>query len=184
MEGYRITLKNEKLRQYSIISWVFIVFVIVAAIWVSINVKQTGLRIILYVLVPSFLVLYFQSRFVSAQAAKKVPLFRLPVLFLVVPWILLEIYWVAIAVLLFSLLQAIATRRLEVEVDKNRLLYPSYPRQQFIWNELNQVILKDGLLTIDLKNNKLIQQEIDESKQAIDQKEFNEFCTRQLITNR
>jgi hypothetical protein len=39
------------------------------------------------------------------------------------------------------------------------------------------VILKDGILTIDFRNDKLIQQEISES---INEPEFNEFCRDSL----
>ena len=41
-------------------------------------------------------------------------------------------------------------------------------------------MLKDGLLTIDSKDNKVIQQLIDEEKTKIDEKEFNDFCKDQL----
>lgn len=44
------------------------------------------------------------------------------------------------------------------------------------WNEFSNIILKDDLLTLDFKNNKLIQVSIDENEPAVDEKEFNEFC--------
>ncbi|MEO5892804.1 MAG: hypothetical protein ABIQ31_21320 [Ferruginibacter sp.] len=55
---------------------------------------------------------------------------------------------------------------------KKLLSSPAYQ-----WNEFSNIILKDNLLTIDFKNNKLIQVSIDESKMTIDEKEFNEFCS-------
>jgi hypothetical protein len=48
------------------------------------------------------------------------------------------------------------------------------------WDEVNNVILKDGLLTIDFKNNKLFQHIILNSEEDISEKEFNEFCRQQL----
>ena len=44
------------------------------------------------------------------------------------------------------------------------------------WKELNNVILKDGILTIDLKNNKVFQNEIMSPTSEMD---FNEFCDAQ-----
>ena len=44
------------------------------------------------------------------------------------------------------------------------------------WNEFSNIILKDGLLTLDFKNNKLIQVSIDENKTAVDENSFNDFC--------
>jgi hypothetical protein len=40
--------------------------------------------------------------------------------------------------------------------------------------------MKDGVLTIDFKNNKIIQQSIDEARSSVNEKEFNEFCQKQL----
>ena len=44
------------------------------------------------------------------------------------------------------------------------------------WNEFSNIILKDNLLTLDFKNNKLIQVNIDETKVNIDENAFNKFC--------
>jgi hypothetical protein len=41
-------------------------------------------------------------------------------------------------------------------------------------------MIKDGLLTIDFKNNRIIQQQIANISSGIDEKEFNDFCRQQL----
>lgn len=48
------------------------------------------------------------------------------------------------------------------------------------WKELSNVVLKDRILTLDYKNDHLLQQEIAEESYAIDEKEFNQFCIVQL----
>lgn len=52
-------------------------------------------------------------------------------------------------------------------------LFAGAPHQ---WNEFSNIILKDNLLTLDFKNNKLVQLSIDENKTVVDQDAFNEFC--------
>ena len=47
-------------------------------------------------------------------------------------------------------------------------------------NEINNIVLKDGLLTIDLKNNKLIQKEVNDEVLPSDEHDFNEFCRQRL----
>jgi hypothetical protein len=44
------------------------------------------------------------------------------------------------------------------------------------------MIIRDGLLTLDFKNNKLIQALVivQENESALDEKEFNDFCRAQL----
>jgi hypothetical protein len=44
------------------------------------------------------------------------------------------------------------------------------------WTEFSNVILKDDLLTLDFKTNKLIQLSIEDRQPAVDEKGFNEFC--------
>jgi len=95
-------------------------------------------------------------------------------------WIFIGNYWAfALCVLLLFLFSA-AQRRLAVQVDQKFVLYPSFPARRIEWSELNNIVLKDGLLTIDFKNNKLLQSEIIESSAGLNEQEFNEFCRKQL----
>jgi len=50
----------------------------------------------------------------------------------------------------------------------------------YLWEEMNNVIIKDGIITVDFKSNKLLQKEIQSGSTAQDQKDFNEFCANQL----
>jgi hypothetical protein len=50
----------------------------------------------------------------------------------------------------------------------------------FPWAEMDNVILKDNLLTIDFKSNKIIQVEIVEPARGVDETEFNLFCNELL----
>jgi hypothetical protein len=82
--------------------------------------------------------------------------------------------------LLFILLDFIAHKKLVVDVTDKRIVVPFVLQRTVDWDEVNNVILKDGLLTIDFKNNKLFQQLILNSDEDINEKEFNEFCHQQL----
>jgi hypothetical protein len=42
------------------------------------------------------------------------------------------------------------------------------------------MVIKDGLFTVDFKNNRLIQQAVDEGVSTVNEKVFNEFCSKQL----
>ncbi len=95
-------------------------------------------------------------------------------------YFMLGYYWPGILMILISVLYLIATRKLVVYISTKNILFPSIPKKKIDWKELNNIILKDNILTIDLKNNKLIQQLIDKNKTTISEQEFNDFCTRQL----
>ena len=45
------------------------------------------------------------------------------------------------------------------------------------WSEFNNIVLKDNLLTLDFKNNKLLQLTIIENDISVDENMFNTFCS-------
>lgn len=47
------------------------------------------------------------------------------------------------------------------------------------WDSFNNIILKDRLLTLDFKNNKVLQLELHDSVHA-DEQAFNNFCARKI----
>jgi hypothetical protein len=73
----------------------------------------------------------------------------------------------------------------EIGFTEEIIVFNSFPKKRYNWNELLNVVLKDNLLTVDFKNNKLVQKEINEEVSLQTEMEFNEFCRKQLgIGNR
>ena len=90
-------------------------------------------------------------------------------------------YWIpSVLNFVFAIFNMIALRKPIVSITRDHIIYPSFPKKTIQWNELSNMLLKEGLLTIDFKNNKLIQQNIAETSIIIDEKEFNDFCHQQL----
>lgn len=69
----------------------------------------------------------------------------------------------------------------EIAFDEDGVTVNSFPRKSYEWKELANVVLKDGILTVDFKNNKLIQKEIESEASKKDEEEFNTFCKSQLV---
>jgi hypothetical protein len=55
-------------------------------------------------------------------------------------------------------------------------------RRRYDWTDFNNVVLKDGLLTLDFKNNRLLQKEVleDDDEDDADEDEFNDYCQTRL----
>ena len=47
-----------------------------------------------------------------------------------------------------------------------------------LWVEFNNIILKDNLLSLDFKDNKLWQLNLKEDGEAVDENSFNNFCSK------
>lgn len=61
------------------------------------------------------------------------------------------------------------------------ILYPSFPLRKFYWKDVQGIIIKDDILTIDLKNNSLIQQKIESHHAAaLNIMAFNAFIETKL----
>ena len=52
----------------------------------------------------------------------------------------------------------------------------------YAWESFNNVILKDNLLTLDFKNNKVLQLELDSNVKP-DEKQFNDYCNKKINRN-
>jgi len=72
----------------------------------------------------------------------------------------------------------------EIGFNKTGITINTFLKKHYEWSFINNVILKDGLLTIDYKNNKIFQKELEEEIMPVLEKEFNEFCRLQLETSR
>ena len=72
-------------------------------------------------------------------------------------------------------------KKVRIEIDRNRItIHYVFYKKTHEWAALNNVILKDRILTIDFKNDHLLQSEIANESFDIDEKLFNRFCMEQL----
>ncbi|MFY7652822.1 MAG: hypothetical protein ACOVQE_08960 [Chitinophagaceae bacterium] len=88
--------------------------------------------------------------------------------------------WLSIIYLLLTILEKPVKVPLEVAFDAEGLVFNTFPKRSIDWKDIQNVVLKDGLLTIDLKNNKLLQRETAEATLPFEEAEFNRFCSEQL----
>jgi hypothetical protein len=96
----------------------------------------------------------------------------------VIVWGFLHYWWFAALILLLTFLYFVSKRRLAISVTGTVIEYPSFPKRIIQWSQLSNVVLKDGLLTIDFKSNRLIQVDI---VNEINEPVFNEFCKTRLL---
>ena len=86
--------------------------------------------------------------------------------------------------LLLAFLEYQAKYPLEIGFSNDLIVMNTLFKKKFQWSDFNNIILKDGLLTLDFKNNKLFQKEaLDDDEPDADEDEFNEYCREQLARN-
>ncbi len=92
--------------------------------------------------------------------------------------------WLVFVFAALALLEHQAKRALEIGFSSHEIVFNSLFKKRFQWSELSNVVLKDGLLTVDFRNNRLFQKEIDEGEQEASEEEFNQWCRQQLLLSR
>jgi hypothetical protein len=88
--------------------------------------------------------------------------------------------WLTLIYLVAALLEKQVKFPQEIAFGKEEIVFNSFPKKYYLWDELNNVIIKDGIITVDFKTNKLIQKEIQSGSTLQDEQDFNEFCQNRL----
>ena len=95
---------------------------------------------------------------------------------------LTSVHWIGAVFLVLAFLEYQTKRPLEIGFHDDYVVINSLIKRRFDWSDFNNVILRDGLLTLDFSNNRLIQKEVadDEDEDDADEEEFNAFCRARL----
>ena len=181
MEQFQITLKNEKIKQYERIALFILIINLALFLYIAISTDSKPVRISavsgLAFIFIALSIDYFLTTIKNNQGS---PYKMIAIYLISIAWWNIGYWWIGMLFILLGTLYLASKRPLLVSVVKEKIIYPSFPQRNINWTQLNNIILKDGLLTIDFKNNKFIQQSIEESKTVINELEFNDFCRQQL----
>ncbi len=94
-------------------------------------------------------------------------------------WIGLQNYLIAFFCVLLGILYHLSLQKLKFVFNSTVVQKLNFPKNYFTWDLFTNVMIKDKILTLDLKNNKLMQMEIDQ-EETINEVQFNEFARKQI----
>jgi hypothetical protein len=110
-----------------------------------------------------------------------IPYYRLGLLFASWGWFLLP---KALIIAGIFLIGALFERQVkfpyEIAFAPTGIIVNTFPKKFFPWKEIQNALIKDDVITIDFKNNKLIQKDINEPVSESVTLEFNNFCAEQI----
>lgn len=179
---YSFILKNEKTKNYRLISQLLVLFNLLGFVFLLINSEARIANNIILLFAILITAVYTFFTVMEWLSKKPLPDFWHRSIFglCALVWMKEGFWWLSITLLFFILLDVIAHKKLVVHVTDKTIVVPYILQKEVDWNEVSNVILKDALLTIDFKNNKLFQHIILNSDEDINEKEFNAFCRQQL----
>jgi len=176
---YELILKNEKTKYYKVIRDLVAVFNLIGFVYL---LKKTTdsfdkyFYFLFIVVTALYLILVLVEHFFKKIIADK--FHRFIFLWSAIGWARSAYWWISFILIVFLFLDILAQRKMILTIGENIIKFPSVPSREIEWSELTNLVLKDGLITIDFKNNKIIQQTVFNTE--ISEREFNDFCRLQL----
>ena len=96
-------------------------------------------------------------------------------------WLLQGKYILGIVHVILEIAGYAANRKSTVRFNSRGIYYPSFPPKIIRWKDVQNVLLKDGILTIDLINNKLYQLVAHDADSAEKiEADFNAFASEMM----
>jgi hypothetical protein len=95
--------------------------------------------------------------------------------------------WMGLLLIGLARIESEALKPLEIGFAEDHIRIGGWWPKRIPWSSLKNVVLKDGLLTIDYADNRLFQREtddLDDEEYDGTEDEFNVFCRRQLDSSR
>ena len=183
---YIIVLKKPNFKVIDWISQLMLLLAVASFLFVAfmcLSQKSTALPVSL-----SWLLLFFCSLIIGwwvfcfGQVQRGIiPYYRFALMFAAWGWFVVpDGKWVAIIYIIACFLEKPVKVPPEAAFDTEEISFNSFPRKIYLWKDVANVVLKDGLLTIDLKNNTLIQKQVNDEVLPEIEEEFNGFCQEQL----
>ena len=89
--------------------------------------------------------------------------------------------WLFLPFALLGLFERQAKHPLEVGFTDSEIAINTLIRRRYKWTDFNNVVLKDDLLTLDFKSNRLLQRETIDEEGDAEEDEFNVYCQERLL---
>lgn len=176
MEQFDITIKNEKEKTYHLIILFFVALHALFFVFLLFDKKLWNKGIIGLVIIAFYSVYLLIVNKTSDRGFYYGSGF-----FLLFGLGYLGFTWLCTLDLVLAVLSQIALQKIIFHFKKESIQQKNFPYKKFNWDQFTNVILKDNILTLDFKNNKLFQKEIERAHS--NEEKFNFFASQQLIKN-
>jgi hypothetical protein len=177
---YVVVLKNQHSKYINILGFLLGILSIVFFVKELFQPGQTGFVYLIGVIFIAAVLAW--NVYHSVYKGKKVYYSR-ALLIAALVWMKMPYYqWLSFVFIILALLEYQAKYAIEIGFSDEEIKFNTLIKKKYRWSDFNNIMLKDGLLTLDFANNKILQREIedDDDEDDADEKEFNDYCQKQL----
>ena len=178
-----ITLKSPGFKYINIVSQVMLLMFLITYFFYLFRIGLFGNTLWLLVIPILIIGLWMYGWVRSANKNFQVH-YRLEMMMAAMAWILLPLFphssWIGWGYALMAVIERWVKFPDEIGFTKEVVVRNAFPKKKYEWFEIDNVMIRDNLFTLDLRNNKLIQKELDEDISKELEIEFNTYCKEQL----
>ena len=176
---YVVVIRNENRR---FINWTGFLLSFLSALLFTLEMIESG-RVILPLLIGVlFIAGVFIYNIYRARSENKDVSYSKALLISAIIWTKMPYgEWLIFVFVLLAFLEYQAKLPLEIGFSSKQVVFNSLIRKRYAWSDLTNVLLKDGLLSVDFQNNKLFQKLVDDGENEATEEEFNDWCRKHLV---
>lgn len=179
-QTFDIAIPNERIKTYKLIAFIILSLNFFGFGFVFLkttgNISYLAILLIITNAVP-------WSFYLLNKRHLKYPLVDISFVASACLWFYIGNVWMALLLILFVTIGFFANKKPVIHFSTYGIKYPSFPPKKYAWADVQNVIWKDDLLTIDLKNNTLHQVNIEKDVAiTVNTELFNSWCVG-LINN-
>jgi|688.fasta_scaffold296500_1 hypothetical protein len=180
---YVISLKRPDYRAVDWVSRILLLLFLVSFFYYVIKTGFAGGQYWLSV-IPILIGGSWLYGFVQKANPQFVVYYRLELMIAALGWFFIPLFTYSHYLCYAYALMAIAERYIkfpdEIGFNGEKVVRNTFPSKTYQWFEIDNVVIRDNLFTLDLRNNKIIQKTLEEAIAPELEKEFNEYCRQQL----
>ena len=175
---YIVTLKNQNNRYIDLLGLLLSIFSVICFTWEL--VRSTSVSVAY--LIGSAAVLGFVVWNLILASKKRKVYYSRSLLIAALVWMKMPYFqWLVFVFIILALLEYQAKYSIEIGFADNEIVFNSLFKKRYDWKQFSNIVLKDGLLTLDFTNNRILQREVeDDEDDDASEDEFNEYCRYHL----
>ena len=184
MNQFTFTLKDNNQKAFNSFFWFLLFLHVIIASVIVINTVLKYQKIIAVTAIALYF--FLTAAFYLLKNKLKLKNYQLAVFLLMILFWLVLAAWLPCIIVIAAIgfaYKILQTKSRVIFSTENITLSKSLFKKVHNWAAIANVVLKDNLLTIDFKNNQLIQVELANENMAVDEQQFNQFCKLQVLAS-
>lgn len=179
MNNFAIEIPNERIKTYKIFTFIMLTLNFLGFSYVFLRTNSNASIFALIALVLNAVPWLY---YLLNKKHIKSPIIEITLIASAFLWMYFGNFWMGIIMLFFAAMSFFTNKKQIILFNEEGIVYPSFPVKKYAWADVAQVIWRDDILTIDLKDNKLLQFNIEKKfAEGFDVVGFNGWCEKRLV---